>query len=445
MVGIGGIGMSALARFFVKNNYFVAGYDLTKTPLTEELENEQIFITYSEEIEEIPQKIIADKDNSIVIYTPAIPKNHKQFNFFQKNNYKIFKRAEILGLLSQKHKTIGIAGTHGKTTISAICSHIFRQTEKLNSAFVGGIVKQYNNNFIEGSNNSRDWLILEADEFDKSFLKFEPNISLISAIEEDHLDIYDTKNELVKSFEKYAQKTSEKVIINEKVQFDCELESELLKYGFEKNSDFYAENIRIKNNSQVFDIIYPNGKCTDVVIKLPGKVNVENATAAFSVAYTTGIATEEIKKSLANFEGIHRRFDEILNNEKYTFINDYAHHPTEIRRLREAVQSFYPRKKTTVIFQPHLYSRTRDFADGFARELSEFDKILLLDIYPAREKPIAGVSSEMILEKITNPNKEMCSFSNILEKIKNMDVEILLTVGAGSIINIVDDIKNILK
>ncbi len=445
MIGIGGIGMSALARFFMKNNYFVAGYDLTKTSLTEELQNEHIFITYSEKVEEIPQKIITEKENSIIIYTPAIPKNHKQFNFFQENNYKIFKRAEILGLLSQKYKTIGIAGTHGKTTISAICSHIFKQNEKLNSAFVGGIVKQYNNNFIEGSNNSRDWLILEADEFDKSFLKFEPNISLISAIEEDHLDIYCTKNELEESFEKYAQKTSEKTIINENVQLNCKLESKIIKYGFDKSSDFYAENIRIKDNSQIFDVVYPNGKCTDVVIKLPGKVNVENATAAFSVAYTSGIVAEKIKNSLANFEGIQRRFDEILNNEKYVFVNDYAHHPTEIRRLREAVQSFYPHKKTTVIFQPHLYSRTRDFAAGFASELSEFDKILLLDIYPAREKPISGVSSEMIFEKITNPNKEMCSFSNILEKIKNMNVEILLTVGAGNIINIVDDIKNILK
>lgn len=444
-LGIGGIGMSAIARFFKQNDCFVAGYDLTKTELTEQLEAEGILVNYEDEIENIPTEIIDNFENSLIIYTPAIPKKHKQLNYFLEKGYKIYKRAKVLGMLSENLKTIGVAGTHGKTTISAITTHIFKENNLLNAAFVGGILKNYKSNLVLGNNNQDNWLILEADEFDRSFLNFKPNYSVISATDADHLDIYESKNNLIDAFKNYIDQTSEKVILNDKIDSIKPESNKYFRYGLNFKSDFYAKNIRIDNSKQIFDIVFPEGECENVEISLPGNVNVENSVAAFSLAYSAGVEPANIQKSLGTFKGIERRFDLILKNEKVVYINDYAHHPVEIERLREAVATFYPNRKITAIFQPHLFSRTKDFAEGFAQELSKFDEILLMDIYPARELPMEGVTSKIIFDKIENTKKEMCSFDNIIKKIKSKDIDILLTIGAGSIINIVEPLKNIFE
>ncbi|MBN2893179.1 MAG: UDP-N-acetylmuramate--L-alanine ligase [Bacteroidales bacterium] len=444
-IGIGGIGMSAIARFFKVNGCFVAGYDLTETPLTNELEKEGIPVHFSDELNLIPVEILENQENSVIIYTPAIPKSHKQFNFLKEKNYKIYKRAQVLGLLSKNHKTIGIAGTHGKTTISSIVAHIFKQNNKLNAAFVGGILKNYKSNLVLGEKNENNWLILESDEFDRSFLNFSPNIALISAVDEDHLDIYENKVNLIEAFEKFASQTSQIVVTNQKVNVNLASNLKTFKYGIKEGNDFFAENCKIEDGKQIFDIVYPEGICENISLKLPGKVNIENTIAAFSVAFWAGINPENIKKSIATFEGIERRFDLILENDRYIYINDYAHHPEEIERLREAVEQFYPNRKITAIFQPHLFSRTKDFTDGFAKSLEKFDEILLMDIYPAREIPIEGVTSKIIFDKINNENKEMCNFENIINKLKNKDKDILLTIGAGSIVNLVEKITTILE
>lgn len=444
-IGIGGIGMSSIARFFKQNGCFVAGYDSTETSLTQKLSNEGILVHYSDEIELIPVEILENIDKTLIIYTPAIPKSHKELNYFTENNFKIYKRAQILGLLSENNKTIGIAGTHGKTTITSIVSHIFKENNELNVAFVGGIIKNYKSNLVIGENKEKNWLILEADEFDKSFLNFHPNISLISSVDEDHLDIYKSKNNLVDAFEKYVEQTSDFIIINEKVELKISNKIKVFKYGLNNSNDFYLSNEKIENGRQIFDINFPDGKCENISIKLPGKVNIENSIAAFSIAFLAGINVENIKKYLITFEGIERRFDLIIETERTVYINDYAHHPAEIDSLREAVVQFYPNKKTTAIFQPHLFSRTRDFVDGFATALEKFDEIILLEIYPAREEPIEGVSSKIILDKIENENKEICTFEEVISKLKNSDLEVILTIGAGSINNLVSSIKEIVN
>lgn len=443
-IGIGGIGMSALARFFVHNNFKVAGYDLVQTKLTLELENIGIKIHYNDDVNLIPENYKTDKESTIIVYTPAIQPTNKEYNFFIKKGFEIKKRAEILGDLSRNKKTIAIAGTHGKTTITSLTSHIFNIGGKLNAAFIGGIIKNYKSNFIIDDENISGWLIAEADEFDRSFLQFNPYLSIISAIDADHLDIYGTKNKVIEAFQQFVDQTKNIVIINENVKINSEQKRYVFKYGFEETSDFRAINLRTENDTQIFDIIYPDGNCQNVVISMPGKVNIENSLASFAAAFFLGIDPMIIKLALETFKGVERRFDLILKNDRTIYINDYAHHPHEIERLAEAVHEFYPNKKITAVFQPHLFSRTRDFADEFAKSLSKFDDIILTDIYPARELPIDGVSSQLIFDKMLNQHKILCNYDKIVNTIEQKKPELLLTIGAGDIDNLVEPIKKTL-
>jgi len=443
-LGIGGIGMSGIARFFKQQGLFVAGYDLTETSLTQSLVSEGIFVCYKDDINLIPKEIIENKQETLIVLTPAIPKNHFGYNFLIQNEYKILKRAQVLGLLSQNKKTIGIAGTHGKTTITSLTTHILKTANKLEAAFVGGIMKNYNNNYVFGEIKTDNWLVLESDEFDRSFLNFHPNISVVSAIDADHLDIYETKSQVDIAFNQFISQTSDLVIVNQDVNI-FETTQKVVRYGEKSSNNFYYKNLRIINDKQYFDIVSEKGEIKDICISLPGKVNVENSLVAFAVAQSIGIDDNTIKKALASFTGIERRFDLILKNEKHVYINDYAHHPVEIDRLREAVREFYPNRKITAVFQPHLFSRTRDFADGFAQSLSQFDDILLMDIYPARELPMEGVSSKIIFDKIENQNKILVKFEDVIKTLKNKQLDIVLTVGAGSIDNLVGEIKILLN
>ncbi len=436
--------MSALAKFFVKSGCFVAGYDLTKTVLTDDLSKIGVLVNYDDAISIIPEKIINEIDSTLVIYTPAVPKTNKQLNYFIDNKYKVLKRAEVLGLLSSDSKTIAVAGTHGKTSISSLITHILKVNNALKAGFVGGIIKNYNSNFIFGDDNDKKWLVLEADEFDRSFHKLNPEIAVISSTDADHLDIYGDKNTFKEAFDIFASKTKQILITHKNVNVKFPENIKHYSYVADDLSDFYATNIRVENQRQLFDIVYPDGVCKDVSIKLPGKVNVENSTVAFAVSFLTGTQRENIKKALATFDGVQRRFDIIVQNDKFLYINDYAHHPTEIDNFREAVRQICPDKKLTAVFQPHLFSRTRDFADGFAESLGKFDEIFLLDIYPARELPVEGVSSKMIFDKISNKNKFLCSMSNVLEIMESHNFEVLLTIGAGDILNIVEPLKNII-
>jgi UDP-N-acetylmuramate--alanine ligase len=444
-VGIGGIGMSAIARYFKHMGCFVAGYDLTKTELTDRLQNEGISINYEDNIALINDIILEKPHNSIIIYTPAIPQNNNQLNYFKNKGYNIFKRAEILGELSRNQKTIAVAGTHGKTTISSIVTHVFMDNQRLRCSFVGGIMKNYKSNFVVGNDSENNYMILEADEFDRSFLNFYPQLSILSATDSDHLDIYGKRENILDAFRKFVSQTSEYAIINENADVLEQDNVKILKYGIKKNNDFYADNVKAIDGKQVFDIIYPKGKCKNISIKMPGSVSIENSLAAFAIAWLAGIESENIKKSLSSFAGIERRFDVIFETEKVIYINDYAHHPTEIDRLFEAVEQLYPNMKKTAVFQPHLYSRTRDFASGFADSLNRFDEVFLLDIYPARELPIEGVGAEMILEMIQNTHKSMCGFEDIVDILKNKQLQVLLTIGAGSIDNLVKPIKKMIE
>ena len=433
-VGIGGIGMSALALYLREKGFDVAGYDAVSSNVTKRLQEKGIEIHFEDNPDLIPQNF-KDKQQTLVVYTPAIPDEHKELAYFRDNGFEIVKRADLLAEITKDKKTIAIAGTHGKTTITAITAYLFDKSERLNAAFVGGIMKNYGSNYIAGG-VGYGWTITEADEFDRSFLKLNPYSAVISTIEPDHLDIYSDKNDIVQAFKEFAKKTENVIVINDKVDLDLKGKSHVFKYGFSPDADFRAVNVRIENAKQVFDIEYVDGVLKDVKINLPGTVNVENALAAFAIAFLSGIDENEMKKALAEFQGVERRFDTLYKSDRYVYINDYAHHPTEIESLREAVKQFYPGKKITAIFQPHLYTRTRDFADDFAKVLQKFDDVVLTDIYPARQKPLPGVTSEIILEKIKSNNKQYCEYDKIIDIVERKKPEVLLTIGAGDIDNL---------
>jgi len=433
--------MSAIARFFNNNEHFVAGYDAVETSLTKKLVDEGISIHYKDDMKLVNERFLNDKKSTLIIFTPAIPEHHSEMQYFVQNGYKVLKRAQILGLLSNELKTVGVAGTHGKTTISAIVAHILKQNNKLNAAFVGGILKNYNSNLVLGNNNPNNFLVLEADEFDRSFLNLYPNISLISSVDADHLDIYKNKQNVNSAFEDFLAQTNEKAIVHEQVELSFPQNLEILRYGTSQKSDFYAKNLKIVHSKQFFNIVYPNGECENIKILMPGKINAENSTAAFAIAYQIGVEPQNIKNALESFTGIERRFDLIFKNEKVVFINDYAHHPTEIEKLKDAVKTFYPNRKITAVFQPHLFSRTQDFADDFAKSLNDFDEIIILDIYPARELPIKGVTSQIIMDKIENKNVQLSNLDDMYNLLKNSNLDVLLTIGAGDILTKVNLIK----
>jgi len=434
-LGIGGIGMSALARYFVAKNFEVAGYDRYQSEICISLEQTSCKISYEDELATISDSF-KDKKNTLVVYTPAIPKNNKLKKYFQDEGYLLCKRAEILGAITKNVQCLAIAGTHGKTTISSLLSYILSDNLVDCSAFLGGIATDFDSNLRIGS---ADIAVVEADEFDRSFLKLSPNWALISSMDADHLDIYGTTQHLEESFRLFSGKVEDgNLIVKEGLNVPS-------KYTYALDSDtadFSATKIRVEDGAYYFDLTYPKGVCRNVITGLPGIHNVENALAAFAMAYFQGVSTSGIVDSIASFSGVKRRFEYHVKTDHQIYIDDYAHHPKEIEVAIRSVRDLFPNKELTVVFQPHLFTRTRDFMDDFARELSAADKVMLLDIYPAREQPIEGVNSEVLLDKITCKQKGIYAMSKFPEAIAKTDV--LMTMGAGDIDGLIQPIKKYL-
>ncbi|RDC56253.1 UDP-N-acetylmuramate--L-alanine ligase [Pedobacter chinensis] len=438
-VGIGGIGMSALARYFAKRGQVVCGYDKTRTKLTETLEQEGILITYLDESAALPCAFLDHHDDTLVVYTPAIPKDLKILNHFKDKGFSLKKRSEVLGIISQGMFCIGIAGTHGKTTTSSIVAHILKDTGYDCTAFLGGITSNYNSNVLFGQN---DVVVVEADEYDRSFLTLHSDIAVVTSMDADHLDIYGDKSHLEESFRLYAGQLKENgtLYVHEGLSL-----SDGISYAASSTATAKAENLRVEGSKFVFDYSDDSTEIKDISLMLPGKHNVENTTVAIAIALKLGIDAEKIKEAVANFKGVKRRFEYIVNNDNQIYIDDYAHHPEELKACFDAVRQLYPDKKLTVIFQPHLFTRTRDFADEFAKVLSTADEMLLLEIYPARELPLEGVNSQFLLDKITLENKKICGKDFVVQHVKDTKPELILTVGAGDIDTIIEPIKNILN
>ncbi|MGM0497308.1 MAG: UDP-N-acetylmuramate--L-alanine ligase [Bacteroidota bacterium] len=442
-IGIGGIGMSALARYFNALKKPVGGYDKVSKPLTQQLEKEGMIIHYKDEPTLIPSPFTENKKNTLVIYTPAIPNNHKELNYFKEKGYTIKKRSEVLGILSKELKCIGIAGTHGKTSISTLTAHIFNNSSLGCNAFLGGISKNYDNNII--INPKSKYLIAEADEFDRSFLQLNPELALITSIDEDHLDIYNDQKTLNEAFSEFAGKITKNgtLIKHKDVSLIMPENKKINQYTYSLNgpSDFYAENIRTKEGKYWFDLVTPEEKYTNIPFALPGSLNIENAIAALSIAFVYGIDKTTMINSLKNFSGIERRFDIQVNNKNLIYIDDYAHHPSEISYTIQSLREMYPNKKILGVFQPHLYSRTQHLAKEFAKSLELLDETIILDIYPAREEPIEGVSSEIIKKQIKNIPATLSSKEKLIDLINKKEFDILITMGAGDIDQLVEPIK----
>lgn len=442
-IGIGGIGMSALARYFVHRNKVVSGYDRTSTVLTQQLEKEGIGIHYEDSIENIPPSILDKPQDTLVIFTPAIPKEHKQLNYFRENKYNIFKRSEILGEISKLHQSVGVAGTHGKTTVSTMLSHILYCSSVGCNAFLGGISKNYDSNLLLGNSKV---MVAEADEFDRSFLRLNLDYAIVTAMDADHLDIYGTKEGIDSAFQELVDKIEPKglVITNHKLNIQPKKARKLTYSLDNQDADFVGE--LMKNNTEpIFNLKTPKGKVDNIKLGVPGLMNIENAVAAAAMALELGVLENELKKALASFKGIKRRFELVYKSDEVVYIDDYAHHPEEINALMRSVKSLYPERKVTGIFQPHLYTRTRDFADGFAESLESLDEIILLPIYPAREEPIPGVESEMLLEKIENKNKTIIEKEELVNHLSKEKLDVLLTIGAGNIDTLCEPIKKYLE
>ncbi len=441
-IGIGGIGMSALARYFKHLGLEVQGYDRTETKLTQQLDKEDILVHFEDTIDRIDNDFL-DKDSTLVVFTPAIPKEHLQLNYFINNGFTVMKRAEVLGLITQSRKTIAVAGTHGKTTVSTMISHLLHHSHIGCDAFVGGIAKNYNSNLILSEKSN--FAVVEADEFDRSFLKLFPFFAVITATDADHLDIYSSKEQMLESFKEFSKQIDENGVLFVRKQiysnFIDTTAKMLFTYSLKATADFYAKNIRQNRETYQFDLKTPIGEFKDFTLGMPGLVNLENAVAALAVCLTTGAKVEDLKKSLADFKGINRRFDYRINTENLVFIDDYAHHPEELKAVINSVKDIYSSKKITGVFQPHLFTRTRDFAEDFAKSLDLLDEIILLDIYPARELPIEGVTSEIIFEKIKNTNKTLCNKEELIDVLKQKKIEVLLTLGAGDIDKFLEPIE----
>lgn len=448
LLGIGGIGMSALARYFNSRGVKISGYDKTSTSLTDKLINEGMNIHFEENIELIPGDI------DLVVYTPAIPSTHTELCFIIQNKLPLMKRAEVLGMISGKGKTIAVAGTHGKTTTATMIAHILKVAGVDFMAFLGGISKNYNSNFIVGKTKqdssihgaliTPDFFVVEADEFDKSFLQLQPSIAVITSADADHLDIYGSLNDLMDTYREFTGKIkSDGILILKKgVNIDPLHggETPVFSYAVEDEADYFATHLKVNNGIYFFDMETPAGSIHDITVGIPGLFNLENAVAALSVAHRIGISEEVMRESLKTFRGVKRRFDFHCQRPGFVYIDDYAHHPEELKACIGAVKEVYPDKKITGVFQPHLFSRTRDFADAFARSLEMLDDVILLEIYPAREKPIEGVDSAMLLKKIRSQNKTLCSKKNLIKELILRNPEVLLTLGAGDIDQLVSPI-----
>ena len=431
-LGIGGIGMSALARYFKAKGYEVAGYDRTPSPLTHRLEDEGISIHYVDDPSLIPENI------EFVVLTPAIPSNSLELNYLRDKNIKIVKRAEVLGMLSRQHKALAIAGTHGKTTTTALVTHILMTANTKVSAFIGGIARNIDSNVVIGNDND-DYVVMEADEFDHSFLQLSPYVSIVTSIDADHLDIYGDYQHVTDSFNEFVNKTADDGLVIYHADLPIKTDKKHVTYGL-ANADVVAENIKIVDGMTVFD----TNEMKDIMMPLYGLHNVQNALAAIIMCSYLGVNEEDIRRGLATFKGVQRRFDIRVRNTKHIYVDDYAHHPEEIKAALMAARNVFADKELTVVFQPHLFTRTRDFMDGFAESLSLADRVILLDIYPARELPIEGVTSAALLEKITSKEKVLSSKEELLNTIKSIDPELIMTVGAGDIDRFVPQIEKLL-
>lgn len=436
-IGIGGIGMSALARYFVANGKSVAGYDKTKTDLTDALENLGVKVHFEDSVAEIPSQFL-NVDNTLIVYTPAIPKNHTEFNYFKAHNFEILKRSVVLGEITRDTFCFAVAGTHGKTTTTSILGHLLYECDIPVTAFLGGVSENYNSNFIL---KGTEVTVVEADEYDRSFLTLSPDMAGVTSMDADHLDIYGEAEELKKTFIEFTEKLKP----NGKLFIKNGLPIKGITYGVEDDADYSAQNIKIVNGSYEFDLKTPNQTLVDFKFDLPGRHNLSNAIMALAMSVEYGISHQQLVKALASYNGVKRRFTYQIKTDDLVFIDDYAHHPEEINAVHQAVREMYPNKKVLAIFQPHLFSRTQDFADEFAKSLSQFDEILLLDIYPARELPIEGISSEWLLTKINNENKKLVQKSELISEIKLSNAPIILTIGAGDIGEQVKYIKQALS
>ncbi len=436
LVGIGGIGMSALARYFHSQRITVAGYDATSSPLTKELEELGIHIHYKEALEHIPPKITQEKKMSLVIYTPAIPSTNRELNWLRSEGCTVLKRSEVLGLISKQYKTIAVSGTHGKTTTSSMIAHVMNQSSVKCHAFLGGIATNFNSNLL--LNEGAEYAVVEADEFDRSFLTLEPTIAVTTSVEADHLDIYGEEEYLVASFQEFIDKTVDGGILFHQEKVDLKSNNKR-SYGLE-SGDYYGDNRKVVNGDFIFDAHTPNGIITEIKLGINGLHNIENAIATIAVCQEVGISNEVIKEGLGSYLGVKRRFEYQLKTNDVVFIDDYAHHPSEIKALVSSVRELYPNKRIVGVFQPHLYSRTKDFADEFAHELDQLDQTILLEIYPARELPIEGVDSAMLLSKMKNPGI-IVPKDDIVEQVIRNKPQVLLTIGAGDIDRLVEPIR----
>jgi UDP-N-acetylmuramate--alanine ligase len=441
-LGIGGIGMSAIARWFLKNGIPVAGYDKTESPLTKILAQEGMDIHYEDDVRLIPQEILENRDKCLFIFTPAIPKDHLEKNFLLDQGIPLYKRSQILGWITQQIPTLAVAGTHGKTTTSSLLTHILKNAGKNVTAFLGGITQNYGTNFIANESPDDIVCVVEADEYDRSFLTLYPYAAVVTSTDADHLDIYGDDAQVKESFQLFVNQIQEGGYFIQKEGLGLK-HKDLATDTFGINSgNFRAENIRIENHRMVFDLHCPAGTISNIPMRIPGFHNIENALAAAALALQVGVSLDEIKEGIATFKGVKRRFEYHLETDEHVMIDDYAHHPTEIAACLNSVKALYPNEKLTAIFQPHLFSRTRDFLEDFGKSLSIADEIYLLDIYPARELPIPGINSELVLTKITQENKQVISKTAFIETIQKKKPKLLVTMGAGDIDLILDDLKN---
>ena len=424
-IGIGGIGMSALARYFVANKKHVAGYDKTQTEITKELEKLNVKVHFEDDIKNIEKRYLNPKD-TLIVYTPAIPKSNVELNYFFKNDFQVLKRSQVLGLITQNTFCMAVAGTHGKTTTTSILGHLLKECNVEVTAFLGGISENYNSNLILQGNKVS---VVEADEFDRSFLTLSPDFACVTSMDADHLDVYGESQALQESFIEFTKKLKP----NGKLFVKKGLPIEGITYAIEEDADYIATNIKIENGTYVFDVKTPKQNIENLKFNLPGRHNLSNALIALAMAVEFGCTPYSLASALASYKGVKRRFTYQIKTEKLIFIDDYAHHPEEINAIYHTVCEMYPNRKVLVVFQPHLYSRTRDFINEFAESLSQFDSVLLLEIYPARELPIEGVTSQWLLNKLKTKNKKLISKSEIVSEIQKSKAQIILTLGAGDI------------
>lgn len=428
--------MSALARYLSHLGIYTAGYDKTPGPITRQLLNENISVTYKDDPKELPAAFRKySKEQILAVYTPAIPADNNWFNFFKSNGYFLYKRAEVLGLITRRISATAVAGTHGKTSVSVMTACIMKQSHIPSEAFLGGISKNLNSNLML-SEKEAEIAVVEADEFDRSFLQLNPSAAVITSIDADHLDIYKNLEDLKKTFSRFTSRIDKNgfLLLKKSIELPQEyLPKKVYRYSLSEKADFYAKNISTAPTHSQFDLVDPEGVTGNIQLNIPGQINIENAVAASALALLHGVRRDDLRKALAEWRGTERRFDYVINTESFVLIDDYAHHPKELHAFISSVRQLYPEREITGVFQPHLYSRTRDFAHEFARELSFLDRVIMTEIYPAREKPIPGVNSQLILNKITNTEKIFCPKNELPQKLAELKSEVVLLMGAGDI------------